>query len=198
MDAALVSWARRVKRAGAPPPLWLFSDPARMPDLCAVVARLPPGLCGVVFRHDTAPERALLGAGLARLCRVRRLALVVAGDPRLAAALGAGVHLRGGRRVGVLALPRRRFVTASVHNRAELARARREGADAMFCSPVFATDSHPEARGLGVFGFLALARAMRPAKPIALGGISGETVLRLGKHCAGAGAIAAFLCRDSA
>jgi len=165
-----------------------------MPDLCAVVARLPPGLCGVVFRHDAAPDRAALGARVAKLCRARRLALVVAGDARLAAALGAGVHLRGGRRAGYSPLPVR-YVTASVHNRAEVTRAKRTGADAMFCSPVFATASHPGARGLGVYGFRALSRAIRPAKPMALGGIDGKTVRLLGKHCAGVGAIGAFLCK---
>jgi thiamine-phosphate pyrophosphorylase len=145
-----------------------------------------------------APDRAALGAKVAKLCRARRLALVVAGDARLAAALHAGLHLRGGRRTGYMPLPRRAYVTASVHHRAELARARRTGAWIMFCSPVFATASHPGARVLGVYGFLALARAMGRAKPIALGGIDGQTVRILAKHCAGAAAIDAFLCKNAA
>ena len=71
---------------------------------CAPIARsaarwrgLPRGLAGVVLRHDGEPGRAALGRELAEICRSRRLALVVAGDVRLAAALGAGVHLRAGR-----------------------------------------------------------------------------------------------------
>ncbi len=61
MDQRLVTWACRRKRRNGPPPLWLFSDAARMPDLLRVVRNLPKGLCGVVFRHDMAADRAALG-----------------------------------------------------------------------------------------------------------------------------------------
>ncbi len=198
MDARLIAWGRRVKQISAPPPLWLFSDPARMPDLLEIVRTLPPGLCGpglcgVVFRHDSAPDRASLGAALAALCRARKIALVVAGGTRLAAALHAGVHLRGGQRHGFLPLPRHALVTASAHNQAQLHRAKRAGAKIIFISPVFSTASHPGAPVLGIYGFHALARRAGRAKPFALGGIEGNAVRRLGKSCAGAGAIEALL-----
>ena len=61
------------------------------------MARLPRRLAGVVFRHDHDPDRVSLGRDIAKICRARGLLLVVAGDVRLAAALRAGVHLRGGR-----------------------------------------------------------------------------------------------------
>ncbi|MDD2794286.1 thiamine phosphate synthase [Acidocella sp.] len=192
MDIRLIAWGRRVKRGGAPPPLWLFSDPARTPDLLAVVRALPPRLCGVVFRHDAAPERAALGAQLATLCRARRIALVVAGDARLAARLKAGVHLRGGRRAGVLLLPRHALVTASAHNLAQLRQAQKAGARIAFISPVFPTASHPGAPVLGGPGFRNLARRAGRANPFALGGINGASIRRLGKFCAGAGAIEAL------
>jgi len=192
MDQGLVSWARRVKRRNAPPPLWLFSDAARLPDLLGAVRGLPKGLCGVVYRHDTAPERAALGTLLARLCRARRLALVVAGDARLAAALGAGQHWRGGRRFLIKPHPGV-WNTASAHNPGEALRARRAGADAVFCSPVFTTASHPGAQSLGTFGFRQLAAFAGGAKAYALGGIDGRSVRTLGKSCAGSGAIDAFL-----
>src|SRR5438270_793038 len=54
MDTSLVAWARAVKarrRGQGPPPLWLFTDPARIDDLAGAVATLPRGLCGVVVRH---------------------------------------------------------------------------------------------------------------------------------------------------
>ena len=70
--------------------LWLFTDMVRLPDPFAAVSRLPRG-AGVVLRDDRDADR------LARLCRARGLALVVAGDARLAARLGAGLHLRDGR-----------------------------------------------------------------------------------------------------
>ena len=79
------------------PRLWLFTDERRLADPRASVARLPRGKAGVVLRHDGYPDRAALGRDLARICRERRLVLVVAGDVRLAAKLRAGVHLRAGR-----------------------------------------------------------------------------------------------------
>jgi thiamine-phosphate pyrophosphorylase len=193
MDQGLIARGRRVKRLSAPPPLWLFSDAARMPDLCALVRTLPPGLCGVVFRHDAAPDRARLGAALARLCRARRIALVVAGDAKLAARLKAGVHLRGGRGAKIRFLPRHALVSASVHDRAELRQARRAGAKLLFISPVFATSSHPGAAGLGGIGWQRLARSCAPAVPAALGGMNGRSARVLGKSCAHIGAIEGFL-----
>jgi thiamine-phosphate pyrophosphorylase len=187
MDVRLLDWARAVKARNAPspvPPLWLFTDAGRLPDLLATVARLPRGLAGVVFRHDADPDRAALGPRLARLCRERRLALVVAGDARLAMRLGAGVHLRGGvmRRTG--------------HQPpADLLRARRAGADACFLSPVFPTASHPGGASLGVLRWsIAAGTARRKGVPVlALGGIDGASIRLLPRgRCAGAGAIGAL------
>src|SRR5262249_33433715 len=128
MDRRLLSWAHATasRRGSRLPVLWLFTDQRRLPDPRPAAARLPKGVAGVVLRHDTEPGRAALGRDLARICRCRRLALVVAGDVRLARALRAGVHLRGGRwpssvRTG------RGPVTSSAHNSVELARARRAG-----------------------------------------------------------------------
>jgi thiamine-phosphate pyrophosphorylase len=205
MDRKLVAWARAVKarhrwRGGKPalPPLWLFTDADRLPDPCPAIARLPAGLAGVVLRPDgTWAARRSLGLQVARLCRARRLHLVVAGDARLAALLRAGIHLRGGNRRGALAdgcgvarrcgLP----VTSSAHSRTELVRARRAGADAVFLSPVFPTRSHPGAPALGTVRWAALARnAGLPA--LALGGVSEQTARRLPPVCQGAGAIGAL------
>src|SRR5690349_3294328 len=128
MDRRLLAWARAGHRRGSTvPPLWLFTDSLRLPDPRPAVARLPRGLAGVVFRHDEHPDRAALGRDLARICRARRLALVVSGDARLAAALHAGVHLRGGRWPGHQRL-RRSLITSSAHGVADLRRAYRAGA----------------------------------------------------------------------
>jgi thiamine-phosphate pyrophosphorylase len=149
---------------------------------------LPRGLAGVVFRHDGHPERAKLGRDLARICRARRLILVVAGDPRLAAALRAGVHLRAGRRSGQSRGGR--FVTSSAHGVPDLRRAVRSGADLIFLSPVFPTASHPDARTLGPASWSSLAR--RSSFVAALGGIDGSTVRALPRHCLAIGAIGAL------
>jgi thiamine-phosphate pyrophosphorylase len=190
MDTRLIAWARAVKRRDLPP-LWFFTDSARAPDPLGAIANLPPGLCGVVFRHDDAPDRMALGKQVARLCRARRLALVVAGDARLAAALGAGLHLRGGRQAGWVKPPPLR--TASVHNAAQAVRARRVKVAAAFISPVFATASHPGAAVLGPLGWRRLARYIHLIRGFALGGISGANIRALGRDCAGAGAIDALL-----
>ncbi len=210
MDENLIAWARSVKarRPVAPgvptmPVLWLFTDARRLPDPRPAARRLPAGLCGIVLRHDGEPRRAELGRDLARICRGRRLALTVAGDARLAYALKAGVHLRGGRRT----LPRDpargkrtlfpgrwnlgRWNTASAHTIAELARAGRT-ADLVFLSPTFPTGSHPGRRGIGLFTWAALARRAR-LPVLALGGIDGATARRLPRRfCTGAGAIGAL------
>ena len=197
MDGRLVTWVRQVKarRVGSGkrglrvPPLWLFTDAVRAPDPLPAIARLPRGLAGVVFRHDGVSGRAALARQVAALCRARRLALVVAGDPRLAAAVGAGVHLRGGRgRPG--RLPPGRFATSSAHGRAELVRAMRAGVDAVFLSPLFPTASHPGGRVLGPVRWAGLARGCgRPV--LALGGVQGGTVRRVPRGACGAGLIGA-------
>jgi thiamine-phosphate pyrophosphorylase len=195
MDQRLVAWARAVKarhaRGGGapPPPLWLFTDAERLRDPCAAAARLPLGVAGVVLRDDGLPGRRALARALARICRARRLPLAVAGDWRLAAAVGAGLHLRAGRRPGTA--PRWLPVhTSSAHGVADLQRARRAGAAAVFLSPVFATQSHPGAPALGAVRWAGLAR--RAGGALALGGIDGRTAARLPRWCGGAGAIGAL------
>lgn len=195
MDLLLIRRARalasRRRRFSHLPVLWLFSDWYVLPDPCPAVALLPRALSGVVFCHDRAPGRATLGRRLARLCRVRRIALVVAGDGRLAAALGAGVHLRRGRWPDSRR-PQRGWRVASAHNRAELARAVRAGVDGVFLSPLFATKSHPEACPLGVLRWLLLARRTR-LPVFAFGGVTGDLAASLpARNCAGFAAIRAL------
>ena len=192
---------RRVRQRGrCPPPhrpvpvLWLFTDQARLPDPRAAASALPPGLAGIVLRHDADPARAALGRDLARICRIRRIALVVAGDVRLARALRAGVHLREGRWAGALRLPRHggRLVTSSAHGAVGLRRAARSGADLAVLSPVFPTASHPGAPALGAARWAALA-GRAPLPVAALGGVSAATIRRLPVSlCFGVGGIGAM------
>lgn len=190
MDLKLLAWGRAVARRRGFPALWLFTDTARLPDPCPAAARLPKGIAGVVLRHDSHPDRVAIGRDLARICRVRRLTLVVAGDVRLAAALGAGVHLRAGRWPS--ALRRGGIVTSSAHSLADLRRARRNGARLAFLSPAFPTASHPGEPALGACRWARLAG--QAGLPVAaLGGIAGGTVRRLPRHsCVGVGAIGAL------
>ena len=193
MDLKLLAWGRAAARRlgpGSLPVLWLFTDSDRLPDPRLAAARLPKGIAGVVLRHDSHPDRVAIGRDLARICRARRLALVVAGDVRLAAALGAGVHLRGGRWPGPLR--RHGIVTSSAHTLPELRRAARNGASVAFLSPAFATASHPGAPALGACRWAALAA--RAGLPVAaLGGVVGDSIRQLPSGlCRGVGAIGAM------
>jgi thiamine-phosphate pyrophosphorylase len=161
-----------------------------LPDPRAAVARLPRGLAGVVFRHDNDPNRTALARDLARICRARRLVLVIAGDIRLAAALRAGVHLRGGRWPAQVRT--RGFVTSSAHSVPDLRRAAQSGAALAFLSPVFPTASHPEARTLGPVRWSGLAR-QASITIAALGGVDGTSARRLPRAlCRAVGAIGAL------
>lgn len=190
MDRKLLAWGLRQR--GRCPALWLFTDSVRQPDPLPSIARLPPGRAGVVFRHDLHPSRTDLGARIARLCRARRLSLVVAGDTRLAAKLGAGVHLRGGRWPSALRI--KGFATSSAHSVPDLRRAARAGVALAFLSPAFPTESHRGAPGLGSVRWSRWACQAPCALVVAaLGGIDGNTVRRLPRHlCAAAGAIGAL------
>jgi thiamine-phosphate pyrophosphorylase len=192
VDARLLAWARAVaaRSRSSLPPLWLFTDGRRLPDPRPAAQRLPRGLAGIVLRHDGEAGRAALGQDLARICRARRLMLVVAGDVRLAAMLRAGIHLRGGRWPG----PGRiggRLITSSAHNIQELRRAQRAHATLVFLSPVFPTQSHPGAPYFGVAVWMRLSRQI-DVKVGALGGIDGQTVRRLPRYCQVIGAVGAL------
>ena len=185
--------ARRLK-PWAGPRLVLVSDPVRLPDPRALAARLPPG--AAVLARRLAPG---VLQGLAIMLRRRRLRLLVGGDGRLALRLGAGLHLPDRERVaGVLPflLARRSrgcglLLTAAVHGRRGLARARRLRVDAVVVSPVFPTGGHAGARGLGPLRWAGLARrAGRPA--IALGGVGPGNARRLPRWAAGLAAIDGF------
>lgn len=182
---------RSRQRAGSLlPRLALLTDARRLTDPFPAVAGLPPGSL-VILRHYDWPERTLLATRLARLCRARRLRLLVAGDIDLAIALGAGLHLAEGLMPGASARLRLRhrkrpdlLLTAAAHGRAALLRAGRLGVDAAFLAPVFPTLSHPGKPGLGL---LAFRRLVRPTTPgvYALGGVTARTVSGL----VGSGAI---------
>lgn len=175
----------------------LIADSARLGDPEAAIAALPRG-SAVILRDYGAPDRPPRAARLAGLCRRHRLRLLVAGDPRLALAVGAaGLHLpeglvRSGDRRWRLWRKPGWLVTAAAHSPAAIARARRAGVDAVLLSPVFATESHPGAASLGPLAFAAWTRTA--GVPVyALGGMTAATTRRLsGSGAAGVAAIGGF------
>jgi thiamine-phosphate pyrophosphorylase len=148
------------------PTIWLMTDPRLGEALLAAIQRLPAG-SGVVFRHYhlAFDERMKLFMKVRRICRRRGHMLLLAGGERQAMDWHAdGFH---GRSAGSWML-----CSAPVHDSRELVEARRTGADLVFLSPLYATRSHPGDRPLGLARFNQLARLARPAKVIALGGMS--------------------------
>ena len=146
--------------------------------------RLPRG-SGVVFRHHATPpaERRALLACVRRVARARRLLLLVGG----AALPGAE-----GRHNGPIAHRRNAPATRAVHDRAELAAARRARVDAVFVSPAFPTRSHVGARALGAVRFGLLVRDT-PLPVIALGGMDAMRARRLRHWIDGWAAIDAWI-----
>jgi thiamine-phosphate pyrophosphorylase len=195
MTASLTESARRLKWR-----LVAISDP-RGGDPLRLAARLPAG-AWLIFRHYDHPDRSVLAARLAGLCRSRRIALLIAGDFALAIKLGTGLHLQD----RPLAEParirlwhrRRRLLTLAAHDAAGLRRAAGLGADSALLSPVFATASHPGAKALGLIALRRLSgRATLPV--IALGGVDPDRVPTLARlKLAGIAAITALHARSDA
>jgi thiamine-phosphate pyrophosphorylase len=153
-----------------------MTDEARGADPLALAAALPAG-AWLIFRHYAVPDRSILAIKLARICRARRVKLLIAGDLQLAAAAKAGLHLPERQAATpAIRLWRRRggFMSVAAHGRLGL----RRGADAALLSPVFATASHPTAKPLGL---LALRRLTRSARlpVLALGGVTAERLVAL-------------------
>jgi len=187
------------------PQLVLVTDATRLADPLDPARQLPRG-AAVLLRHYNDPERKALAFRLAALCRRQGLIFIVAAvdaaGVRLSLACHAdGVHLPrgswGGHAPSLCRLfgrtprkhRRRLLITAAAHSHRALARAAGLGADAVFLSPVFATQSHPGRAPLGLLRFSAMVRQSR--LPVyALGGITQSSLRRLsGIDIAGIGAI---------
>jgi thiamine-phosphate pyrophosphorylase len=147
------------------PKIWLMTDP-RMPDVLASIARLPKG-SGIIFRHYEWAEgrRRALFKQVRGLARRGRHILILADTPLRARQWGAdGAHDRS-------AQVSQGLRTVAVHSVREATLAKRVGADLMFVSPVFPTQSHPNGRMLGRIGLGQLTAGQRH-KTIALGGMT--------------------------
>ena len=138
-----------------------------LPDV--VAEAVAAGARAVVLRDRDLPtdERAALAAELRSVLDPVDGLLVTAG-----AGGDGAVHLAAAE---PFPDPRQPLVGRSCHSAAELARARTEGCDWAFLSPVFPTASKPGyGPSLGVDGFAALRPLGPPA--YALGGVSPDDV----------------------
>ncbi|VWX53266.1 thiamine phosphate synthase [Novosphingobium sp. 9U] len=170
------------------PKVWLVSD-ARIDDRLEDALRHLPRGSGFIFRHYHLPaaERHARLLALARVARSRGHCVVLSGSAsearrwRADGAYGAAPRLASGPAT-------QRLVT--VHSLLELGAANRTRADAVLLSPVFATGSHPGARGLGPVRFRLLA-AHAQVPVIALGGMDARRARHIGaKHWAAIASLA--------
>ncbi len=122
----------------------------------------------------TSSDYQSLAAAALTLCHRYGARLLLNASPALAQELGAdGVHLNGVRLTTLTSRPwpKNGWVAASCHSAAELASARRIGADFVVLSPVRPTTSHPGSPILGWEGFAGLVR--EAALPVyGLGGMT--------------------------
>ncbi len=195
--ASIASKLVASRNGGNPwPALFLFTDPVRTPDPARAVRRLPPG-CGVIYRHFGAPERERTARALRAACEEAGHLLLIAADPALALETGAhGAHWPRWTQRTMTRTAMRRFAlnTASAHDAFSARRAAQAGADIVFLSPVFRSESRSGGRPLGALRAGAVARAVLPLAPVyALGGVNVQTARRLaGTGIAGLAAVGAL------
>jgi thiamine monophosphate synthase len=176
LSRAKLARAARGLNAGR---LVLMTDDGRLPHPLTAARALPQGSL-VIVRSRDAKQRASLAAALRPLARARRLILLIADDPALARAIGAhGLHLPEQRAREVFhqrAGNPRWLITASAHSPRALLQA--GNADAILLSPVFATQSHQQAKPLSPARARMMARRMK-IPCFALGGVTAENAVLL-------------------
>jgi thiamine-phosphate pyrophosphorylase len=191
--AKLARAAMRFAVQGGHAPLILMTDDERLPDPLGAARALPRGSM-VILRARDAARRGALAAKLRVIAKACGLTFLIAGDPVLAARIGAdGIHLPEADAKQATYWRARHanwIVTASAHSLRAIIAARH--ADAVIAAPVFPTASHPGGMALGALRLRIFAR-QSPIPVYALGGIDARTIQSLqGAHLAGIAAIGAL------
>jgi thiamine-phosphate pyrophosphorylase len=155
----------------------------------------------VQLREKDLPEKPLteMAAAMMEAIAGRAKLLVNAGAPGAAEAArnagAAGLHLPG--RWQAEQVGRARIcglVSVGCHSVGEVAVARVSGADIALLSPIFQTESHPEARPLGLEALAAARKAAGKMPVFALGGVNAENAAScLEAGAAGVAGIRTFL-----
>jgi thiamine monophosphate synthase len=163
-----------LKRKAGVETLVFMTDHTRAPNPQEICRALPIGSI-VILRDYDYVDRKVLAISLRKICRQQRIYFLVAGDFALASSIKAdGVHLpeyvlfdyRAARQLKKFSL-----ITAACHTRKSLHRATAIGVDAALVSPVFKTNSHLGAKGMGIHSYSRLIERCELAI-ITLGGIS--------------------------
>ncbi len=179
---------------GRLPPLALMTDDERLRDPVAAARALPRGSLVIVRARETR-TRTSLALAMTSVARSRDLIVLVAGDADLAARCGAdGIHLPQAHMAEAAhwrVRSARWLITAAAHSLRAVMKAGQSGVDAVFLSPVFPTQSHPDRAALTPVRANAIAQAAR--LPVyALGGVTDENAALLSAPFVGIAAIGAF------
>ena len=174
------------------PELLFLTDDARTPDPLTAIMHLPQN-CGVIFRHYEARDRVALAERCAALAKDQGRKFLIAGDYDLARDLHAdGLHLPENMARQAPRMRQRQptwHMTLAAHSFMAVRKAQSLDIDAVFASPVFPTQSHPDRSTLGIMRLAKWAKASR--HPVyALGGVTKHNLLRL--QGLGIGGIAAI------
>ncbi|NVJ91327.1 MAG: thiamine phosphate synthase [Methylocystaceae bacterium] len=197
MAQTVAEVARRLNRRNGQrdnfPALLLMTDTKRLPDPRHYIPLLPTG-SALVVRHTNTTEKEKLALKIKPLCRKHKVKLLLSNDVKAAIKLGLdGVHFseKEARRQGKkskTAAQKNFIFTSACHSLWALKKAERANMDAVLISPIFATRSHPDSKGLGVLRFQCWTTQTH-LKCYALGGITPKTAQRLSnsKACGFAG-----------
>ena len=184
--------ANPVYAARAPMSLAFLTD-HRQAHKSDVIIRTLPGGTGVILREYDDPKRRARAHRIAALCRRYGLVFYVGGDLSLAYETKAdGLHAPSWMAGRLKQKPRGLMLSVACHEARDLETADNLGADSVFLSPVFATNSHPGKDYLDTNEFLELASKSR-VPVLALGGVTLKNAQKLkSRAVVGFGAIDAF------
>ncbi|ATX78658.1 thiamine-phosphate diphosphorylase [Mariprofundus aestuarium] len=182
------------------PSLIVITDSSRYSDellFAALEQALAHGVDAVLLREKalTSAKLLALASRLRELTTAFGVALYIHTQADIANAVDAdGVHVGSGDVTNIPAIRRwlnnpEKTVSVSCHTAQELQLAEQHGADFVFLSPVFPTQSHPGSPHLGVKGFNTMASTTK-LPVVALGGIDSSNCGELkGRRVAVIGAI---------
>lgn len=178
------------------PPAFFLTDPVRTPEPLRVIAGLPAGW-GVIYRHFGHPDREEIARQLLKLCRARKILLLIGADAELAAWIGAdGVHWPK-RLAGASRKWRGRFKlqTVSGHSGDNPGQFRSFPVNAILFSTVFGSRSASAGRPIGALRFRQIVPSL-PFPVYALGGVNPDNGLQIADS-AGLAAIDGWQCFET-
>lgn len=176
------------------PPLLVFTDPRRTPDVENLAAGVPKG-SALVYRAFGAEDALSTALRLREITARRGALLLIGADDRLARQAEAdGVHLPqrlAWRLPRLLARFGAWHVTAAAHSLAAARKGLRLGADAVVLSTVFPSVSPSAGAPMGPAAFARAVRRLR-GPVYALGGVNMQTITELqGSGAAGVAVVGA-------